>query len=195
MARPRGVDDLAILRAATEVMGRVGPAGFTLAAVAREVALVPATLTQRFGSKRGLLLALADRTVEDIGELIARVRAVHEGALDALAALIAEWTAAMDTPETFANHLAFWCADLGDPELYERALTVHRAQTEAILGLLTEAVAAGELRSGTDAAALARTVQVVIAGTGVTWAVAREGGLAQRLRQELDTALSPHVPT
>ncbi|MFD7032235.1 TetR/AcrR family transcriptional regulator [Streptomyces sp. NPDC059917] len=195
MARPRGVDDLVILRAATEVMGRVGPAGLTLAAVAREVGLVAATLTQRFGSKRGLLVALADRTVEDMGESITRVRAAHDGALDALAALLVEWTGAMDTPQTFANHLAFWCADLGDPELYERALTVHRAQAQAIVGLLTEAVGSGELRPGTDAAALARTVQVVIAGTGVTWAVAREGGLAQRLRQELDTALSPHVPT
>ncbi|MFD8888404.1 helix-turn-helix domain-containing protein [Streptomyces erythrochromogenes] len=62
MARPRGVEDAVILRAAVRVMGRVGPAGLTLAAVAGEVGLVPGTLVQRFGSKRGLLLALADRS-------------------------------------------------------------------------------------------------------------------------------------
>ncbi|MEV4195286.1 helix-turn-helix domain-containing protein, partial [Streptomyces toxytricini] len=56
MARPRGVEDAVILRAAVDVIGRSGPGGLTLAAVAREVGLVPGTLAQRFGSKRGLLL-------------------------------------------------------------------------------------------------------------------------------------------
>ena len=42
--RPRGVDDAVILRAAVEVIGRVGPAKLTLAAVADELGLVPGTL-------------------------------------------------------------------------------------------------------------------------------------------------------
>ncbi|MFJ8209403.1 TetR/AcrR family transcriptional regulator [Streptomyces sp. NPDC096033] len=194
VARPRGVDDLAILRAATEVMGQVGPAGLTLAAVAREVGLVPATLTQRFGSKRGLLLALADRSVEDAGARIAQVRAAHGSALGALSELVTETMAGMATPERFANHLAFLCMDLTDPQLRERALAVHRAQTRAVVELLAEAVAAGELRAGTDPAALARTVQAVAAGTGMHWALEGEGDLGRRLRQELVAVLSPHLP-
>ena len=63
--RPRGMEDAAILRAAAEVIGRTGPARFTLAAVASEIGLVPATLVQRFGSKRGLLLALARQSATD----------------------------------------------------------------------------------------------------------------------------------
>lgn len=43
-------------------------------------------------------------------------------------------------PESFANHLAFLCTDLTDPQLYERALAVHRAQRGAVEALLTEAV-------------------------------------------------------
>ena len=65
--RPRGMEDAAILRAAAEVIGRTGPARFTLAAVASEIGLVPATLVQRFGSKRGLLLALARQSATDAG--------------------------------------------------------------------------------------------------------------------------------
>ncbi|MEV7417588.1 TetR/AcrR family transcriptional regulator [Streptomyces sp. NPDC089919] len=195
MARPRGVDDAAILRAAAEVMGRVGPAGLTLAAVASEVGLVPGTLAQRFGSKRGLLLALADRSVQDAGELIDRVRQAHTSSLGALRALVAELTAPMTTPRAFANHLAFLCADLADPELYERALAVHHAQAQAIGDLLAQAVDTGELRPGTDPPALTRTLQTVIAGTGLTWALDREGDLGHRLGRELDAALSPHLPT
>ncbi|WP_371648964.1 MULTISPECIES: TetR/AcrR family transcriptional regulator [unclassified Streptomyces] len=193
MGRPRGVEDAVILRAAAQVMGRVGPAGLTLAAVAREVGLVPATLVQRFGSKHGLLLALADRSEKDASEMAGRVRQSHDSALGALAALTVESAAGMATPESFANHLAFLCMDLGDPQLYERALAIHRTQKRAIEELLTEAAGAGELRAGTDAAALARTVQAIIAGAGLTWALEREGTLEQRLRQELDVVLSPHL--
>ncbi|MFF3676382.1 TetR/AcrR family transcriptional regulator [Streptomyces sp. NPDC002120] len=195
MARPRGVEDAVILRAAAQVMGRVGPAGLTLAAVAREVGLVPGTLVQRFGSKRGLLLALADQSAQDAGERADRVRREHASALEALAALTAESVAGMDTPETFAHHLAFLCTDLADPQLHAHALAVHRAQGRAIEALLAEAADAGELRAGTDVAALARTVQAINAGAGLTWALDRSGTLTQRLRQELDTVLRPHIPS
>ncbi|MFE2918030.1 TetR/AcrR family transcriptional regulator [Kitasatospora indigofera] len=192
--RPRGVDDVVILRAAAEVIGRVGPAGFTLAAVAAEVGLVPGTLVQRFGSKRGLLLALADRSVADADELPGALRPEHPSALAALVALQVGWAAPMATPESFANHLAFLCTDLTDPQLHERALAVHRAQRGAVEALLTEAVHAGELRGGTDVPALAGTVQAITAGAGLTWALERDGSLAERLRRELDAVLAPHLP-
>lgn len=195
MGRPRGVEDTAILRATAQVMGRVGPPGLTLAAVAREVGLVPATLVQRFGSKHGLLLALADQAEKDMTEMAERVRRSHESALGALTALTVESVAAMATPESFANHLAFLCMDLGNPQLYERALAIHRTQKRMIEDLLTEAISGGELRAGGDTVALARTVQAVVAGAGLTWALEREGRLEQRIRQELDAVLSPHIPS
>src|ERR1700723_85737 len=103
--RPRGIDDAVILRAAVDVIGRVGPVGLTLAAVAGEVGLVPGTLTQRFGSKRGLLLALAKSAADDADALLGRARAEHAAALAALAALIVAPAGPMATPETFAHPL------------------------------------------------------------------------------------------
>jgi AcrR family transcriptional regulator len=193
--RPRGVDDAAILRAAAEVMGRVGPAGLTLAAVAREVGLVPGTLVQRFGSKRGLLVALSEQSAKDVAALPERVRGQHASVLAALTALMVESMAPMATPETFANHLAFLCMDLADPELYEPARAVHLAQRRTIETLLAEAVTADELQAGTDVSALAGTVQAITAGSGLTWALDRRGTLAERLREEIDTVLHPHVVT
>ncbi|MGZ9928460.1 TetR/AcrR family transcriptional regulator [Streptomyces sp. NC-S4] len=193
--RPRGVEDEAILRAAAEVMGRVGPSGLTLAAVAREVGLVPGTLVQRFGSKRGLLLALADQSVRDTDALSDRVREERGSALGALAALVAQWTAPMVTPETFANHLAFLCMDLTDPELHERALAVHEAQRRAVGTLLAAAVSTGELRAATDVAALTTTVQAVTSGAGLVWALDRRGTLGRRVRDGLDAVLAPHITT
>jgi AcrR family transcriptional regulator len=191
--RPRGIDDAVILRAAADVIGRVGPVGLTLAVVAREVGLVPGTLVQRFGSKRGLLLALAEQSARDADALPGRVREKHESALEALDALIVEPMASMATPETYANHLAFLCIDLTDPQFRQHALAIHEAQRRAVEALLTEALHTGELRPGTDIAALAESVQATTAGAGLIWALERQGTLAQRLRNALNNLLSAYV--
>jgi AcrR family transcriptional regulator len=193
VGRPRGVEDAVILRATAEVVGRVGPAGLTLAAVAREVGVVPGTLVQRFGSKRGLLLALTEHSAKNADALPARVRAEHDSPLAALTALIMESMGPMATPETYANHLAFLCIDLTDPQFHQHALTIHQAQRRAIEELLADAVSTGALRAGTDIAALAGSVQAMAAGAGLTWALDRQDTLAQRLEQEIGTVLSPYV--
>jgi AcrR family transcriptional regulator len=191
--RPRGIDDAAILRATIDVIGRVGPVGLTLAAVAGEVGLVPGTLIQRFGSKRGLLLALAEQGEKEAEALLERVRAEHDLALAALAALIVAPAGSMATPETFANHLAFLCIDLTDPEFRPHALAIHQAQGRAVTALLTESLLAGDLGPGTDVAALAASVQAIASGTGLIWALDRQGSLEARLRQALGSVLSPHL--
>jgi AcrR family transcriptional regulator len=199
VGRPRGTEDAAILRAAAEVIGRTGPARFTLSAVATEVGLVPATLVQRFGSKRGLLLALARQSAADAdagaGAVQARqAREQHGSALAALTALAVGRLAPMTTPERFANHLAFLCLDLTDPELYEPALAVHQAHGRAITALVEEAIAAGELRAGTPAGPLTRSIQTVIAGAGLTWALDREGTLPDRVAAGIGAVLAAYRP-
>ncbi|MFE9423950.1 TetR/AcrR family transcriptional regulator [Kitasatospora sp. NPDC006697] len=193
MARPRGIDDEAILRAAAGVIGRAGPGGLTLAAVAREVGLVPGTVVQRFGSKRGLLVALAESSVREAEGAARRVRERCGSALEALGELIVESAAVMATPESYANHLAALCGDLVDDELREHALAVHKAHGRAIATLLTEAEMTGALRRGTDVAALAWSVQSMVAGVGVVWALERRGTLADRLRRETGRLIAPHV--
>src|ERR1700747_596828 len=56
--RPRETSDEQILAATGRVMQRRSPAQLTLADIAREAGVAPATLIQRFGTKRGLLLTL-----------------------------------------------------------------------------------------------------------------------------------------
>jgi AcrR family transcriptional regulator len=190
--------DAAILRAAAEVIGRTGPARFTLAAVATEVGLVPATLVQRFGSKRGLLLALARQSAADAdagaGAVAGPAREQDGSALAALTALAVGRLAPMTTPDRFANHLAFLCLDLTDPELYEPALAVHEAHGRAIAALVEEAIATGELRAGTPAGPLTRSIQTVIAGAGLTWALDREGTLPDRVAAGVGAVLAAYLP-
>ncbi len=68
--RPRKASDEEIFAAAHRIMSRLGPAQWTLADIAAEAGLTAGALVQRFGSKRGLLLALAEQLVVAYGDRI-----------------------------------------------------------------------------------------------------------------------------
>ena len=89
--RPRQTSDEAILMATMRVMQRRSPVDLTLADVAKEAGVVPATLVQRFGTKRGLLLA-ACRTALPGGvpEQFGAARAKYGSPLKSLIELYAE---------------------------------------------------------------------------------------------------------
>ena len=99
MGRPRTMPDAAVLEAASRVIARFGPSRFTLSEVAEEAGLAPATLLQRFGSKRGLLLALAQMAAEGADACFAKVRAENRSPLKALFASFDEMARIAVTPE------------------------------------------------------------------------------------------------
>jgi AcrR family transcriptional regulator len=189
MARPRTVDDDAVLAAASQVVNRVGPSRLTLQRVADEVGLSAPTLVQCFGSKRGLLLAMGDQAAAGWPEVFAAARARTQSPLDSLVGALVDLTSHVATPEAMANSIAFLQIDLSDPEFHERAVASMRRMRELMAELLAEAVEAGELGPGTDTVALADSVMNAYNGALISWAIFREGRLADRLRRELDHVL------
>jgi AcrR family transcriptional regulator len=191
MPRPKTVADDAVLDAAVRVIDRGGPGELTLAAVAREVGLAPATLLQRFQSKRGLLLAINSRGSDDAGSSLREATKRHRSPLRALVAGLVDTSSRVVSPETMANHLAFLQIDLSDPEFHQLALAYTTAVREEINTLLDAAVEAGELEA-THTSRLAQGVQTTYNGAMITWAIYRKGGLDAWLRRELDTLLAPY---
>ena len=191
--RPKTVDDATVLDAAVRVVDRAGPGGLTLGSVAREVGLAPATLLQRFESKRGLLLAIARRATEDAGASLREAARRHRSPVRALVAGLVDLSSGVASPEAMANQLAFLQIDLSDPEFHELTLAHTTAVREEIRVLLEAAVAAGELTTD-DPLRLAQAVQTTYNGALITWAIYRKGALAAWLRRELETLLAPHRP-
>ncbi|MFC6576606.1 TetR family transcriptional regulator [Planomonospora parontospora] len=192
MARPRTTSDEAIMRATGRAVTARGPAGLTLAAVAAEAGLSPAALVQRFGSKRGLLLAFAAWAAAGAGEVFLQARRRHDSPLAALHGALAELASGLRTPEEVANGLAFLQLDLTDPEFREHAADQARRVREEITGLLADAVAARLLAGDTDPVRLARAVQVAYNGALILWAVTGGEDLADALRSDIDQLLQPH---
>ena len=191
--RHRTASDADILAATQRVATRLGPA-LTLADVAADAGVSSSTLVQRFGSKRGLLLALVVWNPDDVAKEFRRIRTKRRSPLAAIYDIGGWYAAQVATPEALANRLAFLQIDLVDPDFHQAAAAHSRAVHTELKGLLDEAIAAGELQK-CDTGRLARAVQSLLAGSLLQWALDRDGKAAQRVREDLDSLLNPrHCP-
>jgi AcrR family transcriptional regulator len=180
-----------VLEGTLAVIRRLGPARMTLADVAHEVGLAPPTLVQRFGSKRGLLLAVGRHSAASVGREFAGIRLGHASPLAALGAVARCMTRMVETPEALANSLAFLQMDLADPEFRRHAQRHADAMRAEIRALLDAAIERGELAS-CDTRRLARAIHGLLNGSLLTWALDHEGPVEKRVAEDLDVLLAPH---
>jgi len=190
--RPRQASDEQIIEAAIRAMTRLGPARFTLAAVAQEAGLSAAALVQRFGSKRGLLLALASQAPEGQRIMFESLRTRYRSPVKALFSLADCMMMLGTTPEAIANSLAFLQIDLTDPDFHRHAAAGAAVTQQGLVTLIRDAIAAGELVR-CDAARLARALQATMSGSLLGWAIVREGTLRRWMRRDFETVLRPYL--
>jgi AcrR family transcriptional regulator len=193
VARPRTISDDAIFAAAQRAMTRLGPVKLTLADVAKDAGISPSTLVQRFGSKRGLLLAVS--TAAAAGGMDAcfeMLRQTTKSPLEQLIAAAMFMTQAVAAPDDVSNHLGFFLqVDLSDPDFYPHTLEMSRQMDAHYVRLAQEAVAAGELVP-CDTTALARAIGAVATGSLIGWAVYRQGKAEEWVRRDIDTLVAPY---
>jgi AcrR family transcriptional regulator len=191
--RPRKVSDDEVFLAAQRAISRLGPADLTLARIAQEAGVTAGALVQRFGSKRGLMLQLVDRFSGGTADTFAELRQGHRSPLAVLRAY-AECMADMaSTPEALLRNFAHLQSDLKDPDFRRRLAISARATREELRRLIKEAIDAGELVAATNARQLARTIEAVVGGSMMSWAMHQEGAAAKWMRDDLNAVLKPYL--
>ena len=191
--RPRKVSDEAVFAAAFRAMQRLGPGELTLAEIAAEAGVTAGALAQRFGSKRALLLALAEGAAASAGDLIRGLRDEHGSPLATVRAYAECLGGLASSPAALARNLAYLQIDLADPDFRAQLAVQGRATRTGIEELLRDAVAARELAEPTDTTVLARNIEIVLNGALMTWAFYQEGTAAAFLRDAVDVALTPYL--
>lgn len=192
--RPRTVSDEAIFAAVAELVTAAGPSGLTLGAVAERVGVSAPALAQRFGSKRGLLVAFTEQGAGAVAERFAAARAEHPQATAAIRAALSGLPGGITTRAAMANNLAFLQMDLTDPELREPTVAQSRALRAELAVLVREAVTTGELVATASPEELAEDLYTTYSGAMVTWAIDGSGALADWLADRIDRTLDPHRP-
>lgn len=193
MPRPKTLSDRDVVRATARVLLRQGPARFTLSDVAEEAGLAPATLLQRFGSKRGLMLAFAEAAADEAGLPFETARQKSSSPLGALRGALASASKDLGSRQEIANGLAVLLDDLTDDGM-RAAARRHAVATEAaIRGLLDDAVRKGEIGQ-TDTGSLALSIQAAWNGAIIQWALRGSGGFEAFLHRVL-APLLPRAPS
>jgi AcrR family transcriptional regulator len=188
--RPRSVSDEEVFAGVTRAIGRVGPAGLTFAAVSAEVGLSAPALAQRFGSKRGLLVAYAGQG-QAVPHAFDEAERRARSALGALHLALELLIAPVDSHEALANSIAFLHMDLTDPDLKAHAVAQSRGFRRRVQALLDRAVEQAELVE-VDTGPLATAVYTTYSGALLTWAIDGTGSLTRWMRRHIDATLAPY---
>ena len=191
--RPQKVTDNQLFEAAYAVMNRVGPRELTLAAIAKEAGVTPAVIVQRFGSKRAMLVEFAKKYASGAEEFIAGLAKQHASPLAAIRAYAKCMAGMAVSPAALVRSLAYLQNDLTDPALHKHLRKQARGTNAGLQRLLEAAVKAGELSKDADAQQLARTLEAVISGSMLSWAVHQEGSAAGCMQRDLESVLAPYL--
>jgi len=191
--RPQKVTDDEIYAAAQRAMSQVGPGELTLAHIAGEAGITAGLLVQRFGSKRDLLLKLSEQFSGGASEMFAELRRGRRSPLATLRAYSDCMAHMAANPAAFARNFAYLQIDLTDPD-FRRHLVKHaRAARLELQKLIKDAIDAKELSPDTNPRQLARTVEAMVNGSMLSWAIYQEGAAAKWMRHDLDAILKPYI--
>jgi len=115
MGRRKSISDEDILDRALPLMAAAGPAGFTLADVARAVGVAPATLIQRFGDKQTLIEKAFAR---DNARFVPWLKNLPQGVgADIVVGIYADATRLFGDNPSLSDHLLWLREDIRDPAL------------------------------------------------------------------------------
>lgn len=175
MPRRKTLSDEEILDRALPVMAKAGPAGFTLAELARVVGVAPATLLQRFGDKQSLIeRALA----HDNERFVPWLETLPKGVgADVVVRIYSDATLLFGENPSLADHLLWLREDIRDPALNRLAQDRFRLFRAAILERLPPLPIPAERA--------ARLLDAQYHGAVVQWALEPQGRLADFVADSL----------
>jgi AcrR family transcriptional regulator len=191
--RPRKVTDEELFTATYTAMMKLGPHELTLAAIAKEAGVTAAVLVQRFGSKRDLMLTLAERYSDGAAAMMTGFAERHRSPLAALRDYAECMSGMASSPAALARNFAYLQIDLTDPDFRVHLAKGARATRDWFRQVIQSAVDAGELDAGVDPARLARTIESVMGGSLLSWAFYQEGSAARWVRADVDAVLAPYL--
>ena len=175
MPRRKAISDEEILDRALPIMAEAGPAGFTLADVARAVGVAPATLLQRFGDKQTLIERAFAR---DNARFLPWLENLPVGVgVDVVVGIYAEATKLFGDNPSLADHLLWLREDIRDPALNRLAQERFRLFRAAIVKRLPPMPIPPERA--------ARLLDAQYHGAVVQWALEPRGALADFVEDSL----------
>ena len=182
MARPRTVSDDDFVMAAATAAARRGDGSWSLSEVAAEVGVTPAAVVKRFGSKRGLLLAVVTAWVRDLPDY---TPGSVDDPLGHVREWVAGWLAAVAEPDTVVGHLTLLLDEIVDDETRPLLVRGRQQQAAYLQSALRDAHDRGQLQRQPPADAAELWLDL-LTGVAVASAIEPTGQAASRALALID---------
>jgi len=188
--------DRRLLTAAMRLIGERGYRGTSLAAIGEAAGYSRGLVTERFGSKQGLLWELVKRMLRVYREEGRAHSAPARIGLDELCDMVDNHRRALSSEVSMRAFYALMFEALGPtPDLQSEFRTLHHSFRADIARMLREGIAAGAIRADLDVEAQAVLVLGTLRGVAFQWllepdALALDVAYAE-LKRNLRSSLAP----
>lgn len=176
--------DRALVAAAVQLIAERGWPRTTLAAIGDRAGYSRGLVTQRFGSKGGLLEVVLDRLLSSWSLRTAGPRVGDRVGVEALRAAL---DAYVHVVRTAPDSIRAYHALLVEPEARERVVAVNRAERDGAARWLRAGQRAGSVRADVDARAAAVAFLAVVRGATTQWLLDPRVDLVAALTAYADT--------
>lgn len=189
MPPKKSINDDQVLEKALFVISEKGPDTFTLAEVGKAVGLAPATLMQRFGSKRMLLIRAAKHVPMKLSSDLKILKAKGLSWDKELLVLLGSTPEGLITRQEIANSLGLLKLDMIDPELHAVARDLMSRLRQRIQELLEQGKKEGSLKSQASVEQIAWELDALRHGLVIQWTLSGEGSLQEWLEKGIQNYL------
>jgi AcrR family transcriptional regulator len=180
LPRSKLIPDEKVLDAVERVLLERGPHGLTLKHVSRRSGIAPATLIQRFGSKKGLLRAFGRHAAKKAEK---RPAISDEPPLKVLMRTLVDRAANIGDRRAFVNSMSMLLEDIRDEHL--RSTAARQAfSTELVIERLLDDAGYSQPEKA------ARVVYAAWNGALIQWALRGEGSLEKYVKKTLAETLA-----
>lgn len=185
MPKIKTIDDSKILEKALLVICEKGADCFTLADIGKAVGLAPATLLQRFGSKRELLIRAAKQTNIKQKQDLKNLKKKGLNWKEELIELMIGIPEGMGTRQEIANSLSILKLDMIDPELHQIARELFECFRAHMEDLIYQGQECGDLIHEYDANSLVWELDALRHGLIIQWTLSGKGTLQKWMQKGL----------
>lgn len=189
MPRHKKVDDASVLKMILDVIVQQGAMQFSLEDLSKKTTLSPATLLQRFGSKKNILHKALELANQDLKKDLMALDLANKSPLDEIINIYLELALPFAQPMDIANGLDILKLDISDKKLNDLTRKYFEIRRNKIESLICVAQERGELSSTITPDQIAWNLECLWQGSIMLWALIGKGGLPQWLKKRLLTYL------
>lgn len=176
-----------LLEAAAELIAKQGYERTTLVAIGQRAGYSHGLVTQRFGSKDGLLHALMQRLIKDWAAVQLDPQIGAHSSLDGVTVMLEAIRDSVKRDPGMVRALyALMFEAIRIPALYDDMVVLHRNLRRRVADAVSDALSQGHVRADADPQAFARLVVSALRGASYQWLLDSEFGFHETITDLVD---------